>query len=309
VSRLATRRLIDASATLDAADRALLNIWVNRGLDDAALARMTGMSEETIAGRRTRIVEHLSAVLGLPAQDVRGALIEIVASPEVPPTTPTPNGDARPELVTPSANGTSSPPSGDTPDTDTMAAAAPETGTGSSSRRRPGRWSGLALLVMVVAVVLVVSLGSSGSGHRPGPATRPTSESAQTVPSGSPPSPSPSPSPPANRPAGQALVALPGGSGHATGTAVITGRSPHLRLNLSVRNLSLASHGHYEVWLYDSLTYSEAVGRLRTGVTHVSLRLPRDAHRYHWIDISLQPVGQVFHSGESVMRSANPLFR
>jgi hypothetical protein len=291
VSRLATRRLIDASATLDAADRALLNIWVNRGLDDAALARMTGMSEETIAGRRTRIVEHLSAVLGLPAQDVRGALIEIVASPEVPPNTPTPNGDARPELVTPSANGTSSPPSGDTPDTDTMAAAAPETGTGSSSRRRPGRWSGLALLVMVVAVVLVVSLGSSGSGHRPGPATRPTSESAQTVPSG------------------QALVALPGGSGHATGTAVITGRSPNLRLNLSVRNLSPASHGHYEVWLYDSLTYSEALGRLRTGVTNVSLRLPRDAHRYHWIDISLQPVGQVFHSGESVMRSANPLFR
>src|SRR5664280_518641 len=63
MSRLATRRLIDAAASLEAADRALLNIWMSRGLDDADLARMTGMTEATIAGRRERIVAQLSTVL------------------------------------------------------------------------------------------------------------------------------------------------------------------------------------------------------------------------------------------------------
>jgi len=75
-----------------------------------------------------------------------------------------------------------------------------------------------------------------------------------------------------------------------------------------VSNLPPASHGHYEVWLYDSLVSSEGLGSLRTGVTRLSLRVPANARRYPWIDISFQPLGNVFHSGESVMRSANPLF-
>jgi hypothetical protein len=81
----ASGRLIDAAATLDPADRALWNLWVNRGLDDAAVARMTGMSSETIAGRRARVVEHLGAVLDQPAQNVLTALTEIVPFHDVPP--------------------------------------------------------------------------------------------------------------------------------------------------------------------------------------------------------------------------------
>jgi hypothetical protein len=322
VSRLATRRLIDASETLDAADRALLNIWVNRGLDDAALARMTGVSEEAIADRRARIVERLSAELGLQPENIRSALTEIVASPEVRPaaaadspagradapvangTAPAseladvgsgPNGGARPGLLTPIANEPAPPPTGDASDTGATAAAAVEPGTGPSSRRRRWLRSALGVFVIVAAVVVAVSLASSGSRNHRG--LRPAS--SHTVPTTAPTSPSPP---------GAPLVALPFGPDHATGTVLITGSGPNLRLDLSVSNLPAASHGHYEVWLYDSIIYSVALGRLRTGARNVSFQLPGDAGRYHWIDVSFQPVGHVFHSGESVLRSANPLF-
>jgi hypothetical protein len=78
--KLATRRLIDASATLPAADRALLSLWTQRGLDDAAMAQMTGVDPATIAERRDRIVADLSTELGLPPQDVATALSSIARS-------------------------------------------------------------------------------------------------------------------------------------------------------------------------------------------------------------------------------------
>lgn len=77
---LATRKLIDASGSLPAVERALLNLWINRGLDDQSLAAMTGMSPAAIADRRARIVEGLSAELGLPPGDVDAALSDIAAS-------------------------------------------------------------------------------------------------------------------------------------------------------------------------------------------------------------------------------------
>ena len=88
VTSLATRRLIDAAATLDPPERALVNLWVNRGLDDAEVARMTGMSDSVIAERRTRIVEQLSDELGLPPEDVRSALNELVPAPQDPSAEP-----------------------------------------------------------------------------------------------------------------------------------------------------------------------------------------------------------------------------
>jgi hypothetical protein len=74
---LATRRLIDASATLDPAARALLNLWVNRGFDDDRLARLSGMSTEALHARRDRIVERLGEQLGLPKAVVAEALAEL----------------------------------------------------------------------------------------------------------------------------------------------------------------------------------------------------------------------------------------
>ncbi len=76
---LATRRLISAAATLGPADRALLNLWVNRGLGDDALARLTGLTPQALDGRRRHAVTCLSDELGLPPEHVRSALDEIAA--------------------------------------------------------------------------------------------------------------------------------------------------------------------------------------------------------------------------------------
>ena len=54
MSGLATRRLIDAAARLDPADRALLNLWVNRGLDNE---RLTGLTGPTFAGKESTLPE------------------------------------------------------------------------------------------------------------------------------------------------------------------------------------------------------------------------------------------------------------
>ena len=88
MSSLATSPLISASAGLDPADRALLNLWVNRGFDDERLARLTGLSPEALHRRRDRIVERLSADLGLPADDVRTSLSEIAAAVAAPAPAP-----------------------------------------------------------------------------------------------------------------------------------------------------------------------------------------------------------------------------
>jgi hypothetical protein len=77
MSSLATRRLIDATASLEEADRALLSLWVNRGLDDERLAALAAIPIGTLHARRNRIVERLSDELGLAPEIVRATLDEL----------------------------------------------------------------------------------------------------------------------------------------------------------------------------------------------------------------------------------------
>src|ERR1700704_6642393 len=80
MERAGFSRLTEATAALEAPDRALLNLWINRGLDDPALAEMTGMTPEAVAARRGRIVQRLSDELSLPADEVAEALGQIAVS-------------------------------------------------------------------------------------------------------------------------------------------------------------------------------------------------------------------------------------
>ncbi len=177
------------------------------------------------------------------------------------------------------------------------------------------RWRGVPLvlglvLVAIVAIILVSVLGSGSAKHprlaaRPAPSSTPTAPApAPTTPA--PPSPVRSPSPTAPPPPSHSLGALPGGLGHATGTVLLLGPRRHLRLRLTVRHLPAVHGGHYEVWLYNSILDSDPLARLGSGVTKVTLRLPSNAPRFRWIDVSFQPTGLVNHSGESVLRAANP---
>jgi Anti-sigma-K factor rskA len=290
MTRVATSRLMEATASLPLADRALVNLWVNRGLDDAAVAGLIGMSEEAIASRRARIVEHLSATLGLPPDDVHAALNEIrVASS---------SGNGAAERAAAVDETTVAEPAAAGDETTAAATTAELEAVPAPRRRGRARWWGwgLAVVTIAAACILVVSLASSGSRHRRRPpVARASTQTAPTSPGGS----------ATSRSGAEPLTALPGATGHASGSVAI---SHGLTLSLRVSKLPPASNGHYEIWLYDSVTNSVPLGRLRTGVDQLSLPVPSDAGRYRWIDISFQPVGAVFHSGESLLRAADPLF-
>jgi hypothetical protein len=272
-------------------------LWVNHGLPDAAEGQMTGMGPEAIAERRGRIVERLSIELGLTPAQVDEAL---AASAPAPPTA---NGNGNGSGGHPSAAALRPGPAAEEP-----ALPAP------AATRRRGRLAGwlslaaLAVAAVVVAVVLVVSGGSSrparphaDSVHRPAAVTTTAAPASVPVPQTS-----PSPSPTVSHPTSPPLAALPGGLKHAHGGVFLAGHGRHLKLRLTVRGVPAARRGHYEVWLYNSIIDSRALARLRTGRHHLTVRLPRHAAHYRWIDVSFQPLGSVNHSGESVLRARNP---
>jgi hypothetical protein len=106
---LPTRRLIEAAAALEPADRALLNLWVHRGLDDERVAGLTGMSVVAVQARRERILAGLSERLGEPSEDVLIALQALEAGADAPDRTAAAAGaEGRPD-VTATAGGLDTP--------------------------------------------------------------------------------------------------------------------------------------------------------------------------------------------------------
>lgn len=306
MASLATRRLIEASATLEPADRALLNLWVNRGLADERLTGLTGLSPEALGARRRRIVAGLASELGLPETDVRDALTAITPGREAltapsatnghaPVIEPDPQAEPEPEAEA-EAQAEAGPQPVPQPQPQ------PEAEAGAAPRRHAARWLSLAVLVVAAVVVVLLATGGSSSPRRAA-RRQPTTSAAPTT--------SPAPTTPAPRaaphgPTPEPLLGLPGGLAHTTGSVRLAGPVKHLRLELRVTGLPAPHRGHYEVWLYDSVLNSQPLARLREGRHALTIHLPRSARRYRWIDISFQPLGTVYHSGESVLRAANP---
>jgi hypothetical protein len=329
LSSLATRRLIDAAAKLHPAERALLNLWVNRGLDDGRLAQLTGLSAEALKTRRAQIVGRLSDELGLPPPEIHDALTKIAAS-SGEHVALSPNGrnsTGRPAAAG-SVNGThpaialEPPEPSAAADVGAPSAAAHAAPADAGNRRRVVRMAIAGLLLVLVVVLIVAVTTSGGAKHRAAVAKPPTATTAAaptptpiTSTISSPPVANPVTTTPkqaqiptrtARGPLAVPLSGLPGGFGKADGSVQLFGPLKHLRLKLRVRGLPKPRHGHLEVWLYNSVLDSRPLGRLRAGVHVVALRLPAQARRYRWIDISFQPLGAVNHSGESELRATNP---
>jgi hypothetical protein len=305
MSSLATHRLIDAAARLDPADRALLNLWVNRGLGDERLTALTGMSAETLRARRQNIIDRLAADLGLPEQDVRDALEQIAPDQEALPGTVNGNAPAASNGLAPTEPEAPSEPEGASePEAPSEPEGAPEP-EALSDEAPPGRRRGvwLGLLAALVAIVVVVVVIAAGSGSTPKPAA--SSSSTTTTASTATPA-APAPTRPTSGPVPALLAGLPGGLTHASGSVKLSGLVKNLKLNLRVKGLPAAHNGHYEVWLYNSVVDSRPLGRLRLGHDRLTVTLPRNARHYRWIDVSFQPVGAVYHSGESELRASNP---
>jgi hypothetical protein len=336
----AGRRLIDAAATLDPPDRALLNLWLHRGLGDDRLAALTGMTADAVRRRRERILSDLSAELSLPEQDVADALRALERSPTPDLGSPSHEDVAGDSIAEPATMTTT--PIGPPPGVATASDAAedpvgpapvdpsPPPAQPPMSRGRGRVWLAIiAAVAVVVAGVLVILLSAGGSARRTDAVTT-TSTSTPTAPATTPitggetaaartgSTPSTATESASNAastrstavaarsgPRLQALIALPGGLTHASGMARLLGHGQNLKLRLTVKGLPHRRHGHYEAWLYDTVLDSHALGRVRRGAT-MTYRLPRDARRYAAIDISYQPRGTVTESGESRLRALNP---
>src|SRR5665213_39588 len=188
MTRFATRRLIDAAAKLDPADRALLNLWVNRGLDDERLTELTGLSIDALNARREKIVAQLAGELGLPDEDIRGALEQISPDDEAL-SPPDPNRAADlasgPNGAATFAEAGETPPSApdapyvpEAPDVPDAPAEAPA----EAPRRRRWLWLGLLALVVIAAVVIAaVVIAIVAGGGRSSPAPRRAASTPSTA--------------------------------------------------------------------------------------------------------------------------------
>ena len=312
--RVAAQRLIDASGKLDPADRALLSLLVNHGMDGDALARALHLDHARVAERRRELAEHLGVVLELPAAFVSEQLDELAQSArsQQPATT---SVDRTPETSAGAGAviGASAP--------DTTPPADPKT------RQRRRGWLLAAVLLAAIAAVLIVSLTSAGAS-KPGAskptaattgtsprttpsvtstsATTPTTTSTTTPTATTPSTPSGgiTPSSPVRERA--VLETLPGGPAGMSGSIGLAGAAAKPRLVITVSGLPPAGTGHYEVWLYNSVIDSRGIARLGATGGTATVPLPRDFRRFRWIDVSMQPAGTTVHSGISMVRAAVP---
>ena len=60
--------------------------------------------------------------------------------------------------------------------------------------------------------------------------------------------------------------------------------------------------GEYRGWLYDSVIDSRSLGRARSGDGVIAATLPEDWERYPFLDLSIQELDSIVHSGESIAR-------
>ncbi|MGA2929208.1 MAG: hypothetical protein ABSG43_25105, partial [Solirubrobacteraceae bacterium] len=215
MSKVAAQRLIDAAAALEPADRALLNLWINRGLDDAAVARMTHADSASIAARRSELVESLSRIVGLPPDEVHASLDELAAAARAESTAP---AQPQPPVERPSA--------GHQPPTGQQQLRGARRSESRRRRRRRSMAAAILLAVVIVVAVVLLLVGGHGGGDRASVTSAPAQLRTLT------------------------LVGLPGGPAGVGGTVTVVGTE---RLRLTVHGLPSRPDGHYELWLYNSI--------------------------------------------------------
>lgn len=302
-------RLRAALDKLDPGSRALLELSVKRGIADHEIAQVLRTGAAEVAERRESILARIADDLGSngpdlvlrvrralrelplegaaaernghaaeeePAEEVDGEVVEEEpASAEEVDAGPVIEGEVLEELPAdekPSAEVTEpeveEPPAGADPIEKN-----PVTESSASRGGSFRRAAALAALVVIALVVLVVVLANGGDESSNGRA-EPAQQQQQP--------------PPATRAPLQPI------SDKGAATASIEGR----RLTLTATGLGAASH---EAWLYDSLSDSVSIGRLKGG--RLTAGLPADPAKYRYLDVSVEPRdGNPNHSGESVLR-------
>jgi hypothetical protein len=273
---VAASRLTEAAAQLGPDDRALLNLLVNHGVDEPSLLRALRTDHEHFEARYQLLAERLGEVLEQPPEYVQEQLDALIESAREHRAT----GPA-------TANGAAAAAIAEAPPITVHAAER-------SPDRGRRRWRPAALLLTVIVIVIVLVAVLSGGSSKPTHG-RHTHTGTGTAPI-------------ASRSVRDhaSLSTLPGGPAGVIGSIGVTGPAAAPRLVISAAGLPAAGTDHYEVWLYNSVIDSRALASLGTSGGSVTVPLPADYRRYHWIDISRQPAGSTVHSGLSVLRAAVP---
>ena len=249
---------------LDPGTRALLDLSLRRGLDDAEIAELLGADSAYVSSSREAAIAQLADDLGMHGDPgaVREALLEM----------PEDSWRRAPEPASGNGQG---------------AVISVIDQPSLSEDKKPARQLAIsrpvliALLLagVIVAVVLAITGGGSSSSPKK-TATPPTRQSAPAAPA-----------------AGRSAPLASLGAA-AKGTASLDGR----RLTLKVSGLPQPS-GLYEVWLYNDEIDAVPVTTFRTASATVKAKLPHRASRYRYLDISLEPAdGNPNHSGDSILR-------
>jgi hypothetical protein len=275
----------DVLNDLDPLSRALLDLSLQRGMEDAEIADVLGTDEESVLEVRIGLLraladkvapEHadddpaeLQAVVADRLYGDKAAEAEEIAELEAAVSEPQPDADLEPRAEDPETS---------------PATPRPTTAAPAEPRKRRSPLVVLLPLVLLVAVAAAVLALTSGGDDNAG---KPTAQNA------APAAPTAKPEPKSATEPQARPVRLTAIGGTATGTVTRTGD----RLKLKLRGLPSAHGGTYEVWAYNSVIDAKPIG------TPNSAKLPANAAGYRYLDVSVEPAdGNANHSGQSVLR-------
>jgi Anti-sigma-K factor rskA len=263
----------DVLNDLDPLSRALLDLSIQRGMDDAEIAQVLGADEDSVFEVRVGLLRNLAEqVAPEHAEDDLPELQVAVAERLYPEDETVVEADDVGDEAEP----------GETPveaeHEDVPEPTPPPAKPAAPSRRRSWLPIVLPILLLLAVVALIVVARAGGeSDDNSGKATTPPRAKQSVAESERKPT---------------RLTAL--GSGDATGTATVEGNE----LTMTLRS---PPDGTYTVWLYNSVIDAERIGVVKNG--KVVAKLPENADKYRYVDVSREPNdGNANHSGQSVVR-------
>jgi hypothetical protein len=290
----------DVLNELDPLSRALLDLSVQRGMDDAEIAQVLGTDEASVFEVRVGLLRSLAERVAPEQADaelpeLEAAVVAQLYPDETAELEAEPEAEAEPQEDTP----LEADDLGDEVDEAELDAtpiepeAHEEPELEPEPRDQPQARKRRSPLVVLLPLLLLITIAALIIALTNGDDDKTSDEpAAQEQPQQQPDRPAP------DEPAEPRAVPLtPLGSGNAKGSASISDD----KLKLRASGLPDAQGGVYTVWLYDSIIDAKRLTDMR-GRT-ATATLPRDARGYEFLDVSLEPRdGNANHSGQSVLR-------
>ena len=294
-----------ALSELDSGTRALLDLSLRRALDDDELAKLVRADPDEIARRRERTLDEIAAETGIEGpgarEQVTARLLAVPSEvwlassgPDEPEAEPAPIKDPRRTVGTSPATSVGPPPGQGSPPPVAVTSGADDRAPSTGGRNRVMVILAL-LLVAALLAVLLLQMGGGSDGAAPATTPAPTDGPEQSTPTDGPPA--------GKDPklAAEPLEPLPGAGG---GGSVEVRREGDETIVASLDGLPAPGRDVYKLWLYNSILDSEGLGTTGSASGSIEARLPANADRYRFLDLTMQPRKQTStHNGRSLFRA------